>query len=70
MSVIYRWLMSNKSQELNANIKEYIEIIEEYNLYETEFKDFENENTDKKYYIFKNLENDKTSYNIFYEIKY
>jgi hypothetical protein len=59
--------MSGKSHELNNNIREYIEIIEEYNLYETEFKDFENEDTDKKYHIFKNIENDKTSYNIFYE---
>lgn len=62
--------MSNKSQELNANIKEYIDIIEEYKLFTTEMLngsiDASNASNDK-YYIFKNLENDKTSYNIFYE---
>jgi hypothetical protein len=62
--------MSNKSQELNANIKEYIDIIEEYKLFTTEMLngsiDANNASNDK-YYIFKNLEDDKTSYNIFYE---
>ena len=62
--------MNEKANRLYFDLENVIEIINEYNLFENleanknqkiEFTE------DKRYYIFKNVNGDKTSYNIFYD---
>lgn len=67
MNIFYRWLMSSKSHELDRDIKDYIDIIEEYKLFTTEMLNGSIDVNDNKYYIFKNIVDEKISYNIFYE---
>ena len=69
MNFFYKWLMDSKANGLHFKLEGMIDIINEYNLVngpetnESQILEFtENE----KYFIFKKVNGDKTSYNIFY----
>ena len=70
MNFFYKWLMDSKANGLHFKLEGMIDIINEYNLVngpetnESQILEFtENE----KYFIFKKVNSDKTSYNIFYD---
>lgn len=62
--------MNEKANRLYFELENVIEIINEYNLFEN-LENNKNQKIefteDKRYYIFKNANEDKTSYNIFYD---
>lgn len=62
--------MNEKANRLYFELENVIEIINEYKIID-DFKEGKNTQLeftdDKKYYVFKNINEDKTSYNIFYD---
>ena len=69
MNIFYKWLMNGKANSLYFELEDMIETINEYNLVngsETNISHYLEFTENEKYFIFKKVNGDKTSYNIFY----
>jgi hypothetical protein len=72
MGIFYKWFMNSKVQTLTEEIEEMIEAIEECNLISDERKVIDTDGalidkSDIKYVVFKDVVDDKTFYNVFYQ---
>lgn len=71
MNFFYKWLMDSKANSLHFELEKMIEIINQYSLVNgtvaTKDQTLITVVDENKYFIYKTLNEDKTSYNIFYD---